>query len=217
MPYSIEHHQRLKPKKEVSFGKKPYKGKAKNRKGRKEKTCKVCKEKFTPTRDLQPVCDNFTCLTEYAELHLAKKAKEKKKQDAKARREFNLNDVKARTKVAKKVMQEYVRLRDINEPCISCRKPTAKQWDGGHYMSAEYYSAIRFNALNINKQCSHCNDWNNENKAEYRKHLIDKIGLSKVEWLEDQKQVVKYNAEYLNRLIKIFRKKIRVIKRKLND
>lgn len=162
---------------------------------------------------MQSVC-GYQCSIAYANQHLAKKVIEVKKEKKKARLElivYNKNDVKLRSKLAKQIVQQYVRLRDINEPCISCRKPTAKQWDGGHYMNSQYFSAIRFNTLNIHKQCSHCNDWNNENKQNYRIHLINKIGLDKVEWLENQKHTVKYNAEYLNRLIEIFRKKIKRI------
>ena len=156
-------------------------------------------------------------MVEYSNKHLSKKAKEKKTQANREKRDFNNLDVKLLTIKAKKIVQEYVRLRDVNEPCISCRKPTAKQWDGGHYLSAEYYATVRFNTLNINKQCSHCNDWNNENKAEYRKFLIDKIGLDKVEWLEQQKGVARYSAEYLNKLIRVFRKKVRIIKKRVNS
>ena len=183
-------------------------------KPRKQKTCKSCKEKFLPIRDLQPTCNKYECMLEYTNKHLSNKVKEKKTQARKEVIAYNQQDVKARTKVAKQVMQEYVRLRDINEPCISCRKPTAKQWDGGHYMNAENYSEIRFNTLNINKQCSHCNDFGSSNAINYKIHLINKIGLEKVEWLEKRKAVVKYSADYLNRLIKIYRKRIRIIKKR---
>lgn len=182
----------------------------------KKRKCKECKEFFTPhpSMFLPPTCEKMKCRQDYAMKHLSNKAKEKKKTNRKALKEFNQQDVKKQTITAKEVVQEYARLRDINEPCISCRKPTAKQWDGGHYMNAQYFSAVRLNTLNINKQCSHCNDWNNENKADYRKHLISKIGLEKVEWLEQQKSVKKYTAEYLNRFIKIFRKRVRILKKK---
>lgn len=183
----------------------------------KQRKCKECKEYFTPAPNmfLPPTCEKYECRFSYANKHLSKKAKEKKKTDRAELIKYNQNDVKLRMEVAKKTIQEYVRLRDINEPCISCRKPTAKQWDGGHYMNSQYFSAIRFNTFNIHKQCSHCNDWNNENKQNYRIHLINKIGIDKVEWLESQNQTVKYSAEYLNRLIKVVRKKIKRLKARL--
>lgn len=178
----------------------------------KTKKCKVCKEQFHPERQLQQVCSAL-CASEYGRRHLAKKKLEVKKIARKELKQFNDSDVKGRTKVAKQVVQEYARLRDINEPCISCRKPTAKQWDGGHFMNAEFYSKVRFNTWNIHKQCSHCNDFSASNALEYEKHLIIKIGKEKVEWLKQQKGVQKYTAEYLNKLIRIFRKKIRKMKK----
>lgn len=154
-------------------------------------------------------------MVEYANKHLNKKASEKKTQVKRELIAFNRQDIKKLTKTAKQVVQEYARLRDIDEPCISCRKPTAKQWDGGHFMNAEFHSMVRFNLWNINKQCAGCNGFDSQHLTNYRIHLIDKIGLVKVEWLEQQKGVQKYTAEYLNRLIKIFRKKVRVLKKRV--
>lgn len=183
----------------------------------KQRKCKICKELFTPNPNmfLPPTCEKMECRISYANKHLNKKAKEKKTKARVELRQFNNSDVKGRIKVAKQVVQEYARLRDINEPCISCRKPTAIQWDGGHFMNAEFHSKVRFNTNNIHKQCSHCNDFSASNALNYRIHLINKIGLEKVEWLEQQKGVQKYTAEYLNRLIRIFRKKIRKMKKLL--
>lgn len=178
--------------------------------------CKVCKKNFTRTREGQVVC-SFSCSIEYPKMLKEKKEKEAKKERTKAIREFNRQDIFKLTKTAKKEIQKYVRLRDRKDTCISCGKTEAKQWDGGHYMSAEYYAAVKFNTLNIHKQCSHCNDWNNANIANYRVKLIEKIGLEKVEWLESQKQPTKYTADYLNRLIKIIRKKIRKLEKKIKE
>jgi len=182
----------------------------------KDKKCKICKVKFTPTRQLQPTCNEMECMIAYSDKHLAKKAKETKTQHRIEKREFNNQDVKKRTNDLKKVVQEYARLRDFHEVCISCRKPSAKQWDGGHFMNAEYHSKVRFNTLNINKQCSHCNDFSASNALNYKIHLIDKIGLEKVEWLEQQKGICKYTPEYLNRFIKIYRKRVRILKKRLD-
>jgi len=48
-------------------------------------------------------------------------------------------------------------------------------------------------------------------------HLdLVKIGLAKVEWLENQKGICRYNAEYLVKYIRVFRKKIRQMKKRLD-
>ena len=176
----------------------------------KQKTCKnkKCKNKFTPLNGLIGWCSP-SCGYEYSQQLKEKKEKKVKTENRVALREFNNRDTKKLTLLAKKLVQEYARVRDALEPCISCRKPTAKQWDGGHYMSAEYHSLIRFNPLNIHKQCSHCNDWNNENKAAYRINLIKKIGLDQVEWLEQQTGVKKWSIEELQSIIKEYRAKVK--------
>ena len=138
------------------------------------KTCKICKEKFEPTRQLQPTCNKIECLFAYAELHLSNKVKEKKQVARKELIAFNNKDINKLTGIAKKLVQHYVRLRDINEPCISCRKPIASQWDGGHFKNAEHYASIRLNTLNIHKQCSYCNKELGSNALNYRIHLIEK-------------------------------------------
>lgn len=183
----------------------------------KQRKCKECKEYFIPAPNmfLPPTCEKYDCRLSYANKHLSNKVKAKKKANRAELIKYNQSDVKLRMELAKRIVQMYVRLRDVNESCIVCRKLVAKQWDGGHYMNSQYFSAVRFNTLNIHKQCSHCNGWNNEDKQTYRIHLIDKIGLDKVEWLEAQNQTVKYDAEYLNKLIKTFRKKIKRLKARL--
>lgn len=184
----------------------------------KQKVCKnrECKKKFTPCRQMQTTCD-FLCAIAYTNQRAEKKAKAEKKVHRIEKIAFNNQDVRKRTNDLKKVVQEYARLRDINEPCISCRKPTAKQWDGGHYMNAKDNAAIRFNLWNIHKQCSWCNDINSSNAINYRPNLIEKIGLEKVEWLESQTQVCRYSADYLNRFIKIYRKRVRILKKRIVD
>jgi len=176
--------------------------------------CKICRSEYDKRNMSHMVC-GYECSLKYAQRSSDKKAKETKKVARKALKEYNDNDVKSQMGKAKKVMQKYARLRDTDEPCISCRKPTAKQWDGGHYIASHKCSGVRFNLWNINKQCSFCNDFDGSNAANYRIHLINKIGLEKVEWLEAQNGVTKYTADYLNRLKRIFNKKIRILEKKM--
>lgn len=88
----------------------------------------------------------------------------------------------------KKVQREvnaYVRLRDTNDPCISCQKfVMMANVDAGHYISQGSSGALRYELENINKQCDACNRYKHGNLIEYRIHLIEKIGLESVEYLE---------------------------------
>jgi hypothetical protein len=76
----------------------------------------------------------------------------------------------------------FIRLRDQNDPCISCGRYTGH--DAGHYYSAGHYSGLRFNEINVNLQCVHCNKFLHSNAIEYRKGLIRKYGIEAVENLD---------------------------------
>lgn len=54
---------------------------------RKQKTCKICKDKFIPERDFQTTC-NINCAIEYAKQLRDKREATKKKNASKSLREF---------------------------------------------------------------------------------------------------------------------------------
>jgi len=212
MPYSIENHKRLKPKPEPSFSKKPFKGKDKNRKGNKTKTCKECGKKFTPSRDIQPTCNNFECLLGYADKHLSKNIKEKAKQSNREKKEFNWNDKTWLKNEAQKQFNKFIRLRDKDEPCISCgydfNRPQPRQAHASHYRPATN-SNLRFNEKNVWKSCQICNTHLSGNLANYRIALIEKIGLEEVEALESNNGPKRFTVEELRDIIETYKKKIK--------
>jgi len=113
------------------------------------------------------------------------------------------------------LVNQYVRLRDASEGCISCDKPFnwGGQYHAGHYFSRGHSSALRFNLSNLHKQCSVCNNHLSGNIGEYTPRLIEKIGIDKFEWLCDHKSDVKtFDVEWIKRAIKITRKAIKRIK-----
>lgn len=178
----------------------------------KPKTCKACKEKFMPLRDFQQCCD-YKCAMEYAKKQQTKKANEKKKQARKELKMFKSNDT---TELKKKVQEKcnlYIRLRDTKEPCISCGYTgTGRQWHAGHYRPQGGNSALRYDEMNIHKQCSICNTHKSGNLAEYRKGLIQKIGLEAVEELEASHSIKKWSKDELDALMSQFKYKIKILK-----
>lgn len=69
--------------------------------------------------------------------------------------------------------------------CISCGKVGHyKEMDGGHYIPRAV-RALELEPDNVWPQCKRCNAFLEGNTTEYRKWLIKKIGLERVEWLED--------------------------------
>ncbi|MEA1892680.1 MAG: recombination protein NinG [Campylobacterota bacterium] len=173
------------------------------------KKCKICKEEFEPIRQLQPTCSKMSCMIEYSEKFLNKKAKAKKQAERRNLRKFNENDVKNLKEKAQTIFNKFIRLRDKNKPCISCNYTGgARQIHASHFRPATN-SKLRFNELNVHASCSICNTHLSGNLAEYRLRLIEKIGLSEVEKLESINGAYRYSAEELRDIIKKYKKKVK--------
>jgi hypothetical protein len=105
------------------------------------------------------------------------------------------------TKEAQAVFNKWIRTRDINEPCISCGKEIKGVKHASHYLSAGLHSSVRFHELNVHKSCYKCNVMLSGNSVEYRKRLVERIGLDMVEEIE--KQGVKPKKWTVEELLKI--------------
>lgn len=115
---------------------------------------------------------------------------------------------------AQAVFNRYTNMRDRSEPCISCDKSAevGGVWNASHYKSRGAYSALRFHLWNVHKSCYRCNVELSANLGEYRPRLIKKIGIEKVEFLENHPRSRKFEKEYLIRLKNIFNRKIKRLK-----
>ena len=141
-----------------------------------------------------------------------KNLKEIKAKQRKAKMHFKQNDKKHLLKIAQDTFNKFIRLRDKDEPCISCGYisdgKNSRQWHAGHYRPAGQNSALRFDELNTHKQCSICNNHKSGNLVPYRENLIKKIGLDKVEELENQKTLKKWAIEELQDIIDTYKAKL---------
>lgn len=176
----------------------------------KPRKCKSCGRSFTPISSMSKACSVPCALALVAKANARKEAKAKR-EDAKATRAAK-EKLKSRAdylREAQTAVNAYVRLRDADKPCISCDRPATwcGQWHASHYRSVGSSPGWRFNVLNIHRACSICNAWKSGNLSEYRPRLIAKIGLERVEMLEHESPVKKYDIEYLKRLKRIFRDK----------
>ena len=146
------------------------------------KKCKQCKACFLPSKPLQYVC-GYECATLYAKaLKEAKNAKEWKIEKGELRNKLkSITDFKNE---AKKEFQKWIRLRDKDQPCISCGVFETKLWDGGHFKKAELYFGVIFDEMNVHKQCRKCNRFLGGNELNYREGLIGRYGLEYVEEIE---------------------------------
>ncbi|CAL2085051.1 recombination protein NinG [Tenacibaculum sp. 190524A02b] len=91
-------------------------------------------------------------------------------------------------KEATRYFNAYIRKRDSENnffKCISCSKfKKINLLQAGHYLNAKQNPAVRFDERNVNGQCIDCNCHLEGNVDNYRKKLIEKIGLDQVEGLE---------------------------------
>lgn len=179
----------------------------------KRKKCKNCLKMFTPERALQSCC-SFECSIEWARKPKVQKAY---KMEKKKELQEKYPDKSKWLANAQTVVNKYIRLRDVNKPCCSCGHFGDRQFHSGHYMNVGGHNQLRFYTLNIHKQCSICNNWKSSNNQEYRPFMINKYGLEFVEKLESNQKRGNYSVEYLQRLIKVFRKKIKLYERKFRN
>ena len=110
---------------------------------------------------------------------------------------------------AQKVFNTWIRARDSKEgyfTCIACfRTLPIDQMNAGHYVPVKGGSALRFNENNVNGECIRCNGFDEFHLIGYRKNLIKKIGLKKVEQLERMRNdVCKWDRTTLNHIIKTY-------------
>jgi hypothetical protein len=110
---------------------------------------------------------------------------------------------------AQAVFNKYIRLRDAELPCVSCGRFHEGQWHAGHYLSVGAHPELRFNELQVWKQCMPCNAHLSGNQVNYRIELINRIGLDKVEWLEGKHEPLKLTIDEIKVLIAEYKLKIK--------
>jgi len=115
-------------------------------------------------------------------------------------------------KEAQRFFNLYIRERDKHLGCISCGTTTSNQYAAGHYRSVGAMGALRFEELNVHKQCNrYCNMELSGNIINYRINLVKKIGLEKVEWLEGPHQPKHYTIEEIKQIKILYKEKTKAL------
>ena len=175
--------------------------------------CKNCKELFEPKWFNWKYCDKDLChnlgVKELVKKERDKKAKQGRKEKKKAKEALLTH--KDYLRLFQTVFNSYIRLRDKDLPCISCGKNNEKQFHAGHYRSVGSCPELRFNELNVWRQCATCNTYLHGNLIEYRKELINRIGVDKVEWLEGNHPSSKMLIPEIKEKIKEYKAKINAL------
>jgi hypothetical protein len=185
----------------------------------KQRTCKVCKKLFEPTKMGQKVCD-FGCAIELAlsERGKAEKvAKVKEKQADKVKLD-SMRTKPQLTKLAQTAFNSFVRARDAGKACISCGVPlpataVGGAFDCGHYRSVGSAPHMRFVEDNAHGQCKHCNMHLAGNHVAYRTGLIQRVGQRAVDLIESDCTLRKYSKEGLEEIARHYNAEARRLKK----
>ena len=120
-----------------------------------------------------------------------------------------LETVQDIVKAAQLVFNKYIRERDKNEPCISC-KQKPKKVNAGHFWNANNHWNVRFDEDNVHVQCERCNSYLSGNLLEYRTNLLIKIGAERFKQLEARARLTrKFTKDELKEIIKTYKQKIK--------
>lgn len=188
----------------------------KEKKAPKPKKCKnpACGDSFVPQRLGQAVC-GYKCGLAIKDVNQEKAGKALAQI---GRREIQVRKEKLKSRAdhlreAQAAFNEWVRLRDADRPCISCGRHHEGQYHAGHYRSVGANPELRFEPLNVWKQCAPCNTHLSGNLVNYRISLLQGIGAEKVEWLEGPHESRKYTVEEIKTIKAEYRAKTRELKK----
>lgn len=168
----------------------------------KQKTCKSCRQKFVPSRPMQTAC------TPACAIAIAERKREKQAQQmaAEKRRETrqqleSMKGIPELIREADKAFCAFIRARDAGKPCICCGRSSSGwsrggDWDAGHYRSRGAASHLRYHEDNCHSQLKQCNR-RAFDVASYRANLIGRIGLARVEALENDNAPHKWTRDEL--------------------
>lgn len=173
---------------------------------KKQKKCKVCGSLYEPRTSMQVVC-GWEC----AVVHSKKLSDKRKAADLKRDRE-RLKSKAEWLKEAQAAFNAFIRERDKDLPCISCQKFHNGQYHAGHYRTTKAAPELRFDELNVHKQCSVCNNHLSGNLIAYRQNLILKIGINLVELIEGKHEPAKYTIEDLISIKALYKQKLKDLK-----
>lgn len=179
--------------------------------GPRQRKCKICRSLFTPRSAWAKACgpDCAEVLAIQDRQAKERKADRVRKQALKTKRDY--------LKEAQIAFNAYIRARDQKEgyPCISSGRPldwSGNAVDAGHYRSVGSAPHLRFNEDNCHAQSKHDNRYKSGNAVDYRIGLISRIGIARVEALQNDNTPRKYSIDDLMQIIELYKAKLKAIK-----
>jgi hypothetical protein len=144
----------------------------------KQKTCKVCKDKFEPKQFAQSCCSVNCAIIHSKNLKLKNDAKKRIEE-----RNILKEKIKTLSDYANELQREVnliVRLLDKGHGCIATNSKIG-QMHAGHYFSIGANPTLRFNLFNIWLQSMHSNTWKSGDTLRYQQGIEDTFGKDVLE------------------------------------
>ncbi|WP_434695185.1 recombination protein NinG [Pseudomonas sp. Z1-14] len=183
------------------------------------KKCRVaeCGAPFVPQRLGQRVCSPACAILD-APTNQANQEKARKSLAQVERREIKVRKEKIKSRAqhlkdAQTAFNAWIRERDIGLPCVSCGRHHNGQWHAGHYRTVGGNPELRFEPLNVWRQCAPCNNHKSGDIVNYRIELVKRIGAEAVEWLEGPHEPKKYTIEQLKAMTAEYRAKTKELRK----
>lgn len=179
--------------------------------------CKVCGTEYTKTRPMQKACSVECAIKHAGKLTEKKKAKEAAQERKQTREKLKAMETYPQlVKKAQTAFNAFIRARDAGKTCICCGEPLGSEpnsFDAGHYRSVGSAPHMRFVEDNVHGQRKYCNQYLSGNLVEYRKGLIERKGLERVEQIESDQTIRKYTREALIEIARHYREEARKLKK----
>ena len=184
--------------------------------------CSLCRKKVEAESavigSLKAFC-SMEHLIEFSRSAAGKKIKQSAEKKVVKETKERLKTRSDRMRDAQTAFNRYIRARDRGKPCICCGRSQGDikhggAVDAGHYRSRGSAPGLKFNLFNCHSQLAYCNRYLSGNAVGYRAGLIERIGLERVERLERDNSPRRFDAEYLDRVKRIFTKRAKFYERK---
>ncbi|UOK36329.1 recombination protein NinG [Pseudomonas palleroniana] len=188
----------------------------KEKRAPKPKSCKnpACRASFVPKVSFQSWCSPGCAVV----IARNKQDRQRKSLASIERREIKVRKEKLKSRAdhlkdTQQAFNAWVRTRDADLPCVSCGRHHEGQYHAGHYRTVASNPAIRFEPLNVHKQCAPCNNHKSGDIVNYRVELVKRIGPEAVEWLEGPHEPKRYTVEQLKAMTALYRAMTRELKK----
>jgi len=124
----------------------------------------------------------------------------------------DLETVQDLVKAAQMVFNKYIRERDKDELCISCKQKPKKE-NAGHFYNANNHWNVRFDEDNVHLQCEACNTYLSGNLLNYQIGIEKRIGAEKLIELQGRAHLEKrWTVEEIKEIIKKYKELVRDMK-----